>query len=67
MNVFNVITGVASILSLIISVTAIKKVLKLEANINIDDHSRHVTNSHNRISQKAKGENISQAGGDMNV
>ncbi|MBW7988925.1 MAG: hypothetical protein FVQ84_02735 [Planctomycetes bacterium] len=67
MDAFNKIAGIASILSLIISVIAIKKVSKLEANIKIDDHSNHVTNSHNRISQKAKGENISQAGGDMNV
>ncbi len=67
MDAFNKIAGIASILSLIISVIAIKKVSKLEANIKIDNHSSHVTNSHNRISQKAKGKNISQASGDMNV
>ena len=67
MNVFNIVAGIASILSLIISVVAIRKVCKIETKIKMEDNSSHITNSHNKISQKAKGTNITQTGGDLNA
>ena len=67
MKYFNIIAGIASIVSLIISIIAIKKVIKVETKINIDDHSSHIASSQNKTSQKAKGNNITQAGGDINV
>jgi len=67
MDIFNILSGSASIISLIISLIVLNKVTKIETNIKIDDHSRNIMNSHNRISQKATGENITQAGRDANA
>lgn len=53
MEYFNIIVGISSILSLIISVIAIKKVYNFEAKFV--------------ISQKAIGKNITQAGRDVNA
>jgi len=67
MKVFNIIAGIASILSLTLSVIAIRKVCKIETRIKIEDNSGDVTNSVVKVSQKANGKNIMQAGGDLNV
>ncbi len=67
MNIFNIIAGIASILSLIISVIAIKKVYKFETKFKIYNTSINTIDSQNRISQKAKGNNINQSGRDIHV
>jgi len=67
MSVFNIIAGTASIISLIISIIAIKKVVNIETRININDQSTNIIDSSNKISQKASGKDITQAGRDINV
>jgi hypothetical protein len=53
MEYFYIISGMASIVSLIISVIAIRKVYNFEAKF--------------KISQKAKGQDITQVGRDLNA
>lgn len=67
MNLFNIMAGTASIISLIISIIAIKKVVNIETRINITDQSTNIIDSSNKISQKANGKDITQAGRDINV
>jgi len=61
MNTFNIIAGVASIISFGVSLWAIKRVRDVEVRINITDQSQL------HINQKAQGEDIKQAGRDMNA
>ena len=53
---FQIITGCASIVSLIFSGYAIKSVWKIRVDLQIGNH----------VSQKAKGEGNVQIGGDVN-
>ncbi len=59
MNTFNTIAGIASIVSLIVSIWALKRVHDVEVKINITDQSKV------DIDQKAQGQNIKQAGRDL--
>lgn len=61
MNVFNIIAGVASIVSLIVSILVLKGLHEVKIKIGFTDKSR------TKISQKATGRGIQQAGGDMNA
>lgn len=68
METFNIIAGVASIVSLIISIFAINKVYKVEKNINISvDKSTGKNQSQNQTKQSIKGDNNIQSGRDTNV
>lgn len=68
MDLFNIIAGGASILSLLISVFAISKVYKIEKNINISvDKSVEKNQSQNKIKQSIKGNNNIQSGRNTNV
>lgn len=53
MSLFNIIVGIASIASFIIAIFAVKSIYRVKIK--------------KRISQKARGENIIQSGGDTNV
>ncbi len=61
MNVFSIVAGVASIVSLFVSILALKGVHDVKIQIGFTDKSR------TKISQKATGSDIKQAGGNMNV
>lgn len=61
MNVFNIVVGVASIVSLFVSILALKGVHDVKIYIGFTNKSR------TKISQKATGRDIQQAGGDMNA
>jgi|WetSurMetagenome_2_1015567.scaffolds.fasta_scaffold262722_2 hypothetical protein len=63
MNYFNIIAGMASIISLLITVCVYKEVNQIKINLKIENNS---TKKINKISQKAIGENISQIGRDKN-
>lgn len=68
MDLFNIIAGGASILSLLISIFAINKVYKIEKNINISiDKSGGKNQSQNKTKQSIKGNNNIQSGRDANV
>jgi len=68
MDLFNIIAGGASILSLLISIFAISKVYKIEKNINISvDKSVGNNQSQNKIKQSIKGSGNVQSGRDTNV
>ncbi len=56
---FNVITGLASIASLAVSIFALRAVHNVKVEIGLTDKS------HNKIEQTAEGSNIKQAGGDL--
>lgn len=58
MKIFNIISGVCSILGLIISLIVANKVVKMYNTLNFSN------NSNNKIKQNAKGSNINQAGRD---
>ena len=61
MQAFTVIAGAASIVSLIVSILAIKGVHDVKIHVGFTDKSR------TKVSQKASGRDIRQAGGDMNA
>ena len=61
MNVFNIVVGVASIVSLFVSILALKGVHEVKIKIGFTDKSR------TKVGQKATGQNIRQAGGNMNA
>ena len=67
MNYFNVIAGIASIISLLLTFCVYKGVNKILVNLKIEDKSIQKIKSSNKISQKAEGINISQVGRDKNV
>lgn len=68
METFNIIAGVASIVSLLISVFAINKVYKIEKNINISvDKSVGNNQFQNKTKQSIKGSGNVQSGRDVNV
>ncbi len=68
METFNIIAGIASIVSLLISIFAISKVYKIEKNINISvDKSVGNNQSQNKTKQSMKGNNNIQSGRDTNV
>lgn len=67
METFNIIAGVASVVSLIISIFAINKVYKIEKNINISVDKSTGKQSQNQIKQSIKGDNNIQSGRDVNV
>ena len=56
---FNVISGLASIVSLVVSFFALRTVYKVKVEIGLTE------NSHNKVEQKANGRNIRQAGRDL--
>lgn len=66
MNIFNIIAGSASIVSLLLTLFVYQSVKEIKINMNIGN--KHIKNviSSNKISQQAKGENISQVSGDKN-
>jgi hypothetical protein len=59
MEYFNIISGVASIASLGLSVWALRRVHTIEAHFGL------TTKANTKISQKAVGRDIQQAGGDI--
>lgn len=61
MEIFNVISGVCSILGLFVSLIVANKVIKISSSIS------SVENSYNKIKQSAKGNNNNQSGRDNNV
>lgn len=60
MNMFNILAGVASILSLIVSLLAFKGVRDVKVQVGFTRMSR------DKITQKASGNKIQQAGRDVN-
>jgi len=67
MEAFNIITGVASILSLIVSCFVLKKVVYIKNNVSIKDESNIQNKSQNVTSQTLQGDGNLASGGDMNV
>jgi len=59
MNTFNVVSGLASIISLAISIWALRAVYSIKVKIGLTDKSQ------TRIKQRAEGKDIRQAGGDI--
>ena len=55
MDIFNIVAGASSILSLVITLFVLKHVTDIKLTIS------------QKISQKAKGEKITQAGGNINA
>ena len=61
MDIFNILAGVASIVSLVVSILAFKGVHDVKVHVGFADKSR------NKLIQKASGNKIQQAGRDINV
>jgi len=61
MTIFSIVAGMASIISLLMSILALKGVHDVKIQIGFTNKSR------TRINQKARGNDIRQAGGNMNV
>ena len=64
MEVFNILTGSASILSLLLTLFVANKVISIQSSINQSNKK-----SQNKISQSAKRNsgNVNQAGGDIHA
>jgi len=67
MEIFNIIAGVASILSLIVSCFVLKKVIYIKNYVSIKDESNIQNKSQNVTSQTVQGDRNQISGGDMNV
>ncbi|MCK5270327.1 MAG: hypothetical protein KAJ46_06065 [Sedimentisphaerales bacterium] len=61
MSAFEIVAGVASILSLIISIVVVSKVISIKNVITMK------TSTNTNVRQAAKGSNNTQIGGDKNA